>query len=114
MSKEKIGLNDTDIGSKYLEQVKSYKYPESIVNGDNSIEEDIKEKVVQGSQAYYANQKMQISTKESRIKVVLDYNKTRDNTFQRKMGNERIYETKIINKCKKDVKKNIRTYKGKR
>jgi hypothetical protein len=30
------------------------------------------------------------------------------------MGNKRIYETKIINKCKKDVKKNIRTYKGKR
>jgi hypothetical protein len=31
-------LNDTDIGSKYLEEVKSYKYPGSILNRDNSIE----------------------------------------------------------------------------
>ena len=30
------------------------------------------------------------------------------------MGNKSIHEKKIINKYKKDVKKNIRTYKGKR
>jgi hypothetical protein len=32
MSKGKIYLNDIDIGSKYLEQAKPYKYPGSIVN----------------------------------------------------------------------------------
>jgi len=55
-----------------------------------------------------------MSTKGNQIKVMLDYNKTWDNIFQRKMGNKRIYETKIISKCKKDVRKNIRAYKGKR
>jgi hypothetical protein len=39
--KEKTGLNDID--SKYLAQVKSYKYLGSVVNGDNSIEEEITE-----------------------------------------------------------------------
>jgi len=51
MSKEKIGLSDIDISSKYLEQVKFYKYPGSNVNGDNAIEEYIKEKVVQATHA---------------------------------------------------------------
>jgi hypothetical protein len=42
-SKKKICLNDIDINSKDLEQVKLYKYLRSIVNGDNSSEVDIKE-----------------------------------------------------------------------
>jgi hypothetical protein len=42
MFKEKTDLNDIDIDSKYLEQVKSYKYLGSIVNGDNSIWEEIR------------------------------------------------------------------------
>jgi hypothetical protein len=37
-SKEITGLNDADVDSKYLEQVKSYQYPGSTINGDNSIE----------------------------------------------------------------------------
>jgi len=40
-SKKKIGLNDID--SKYLAQVNYYKYLGSVVNGDNSIEEEITE-----------------------------------------------------------------------
>jgi hypothetical protein len=55
--KEKIGLNDIDIDSKYLEHVKSYKYLVSIVNGDNSIEEEITESIALGSKSYYVNQK---------------------------------------------------------
>jgi hypothetical protein len=56
-SKKEIGLNDTDIGSQYLEQVKSHKYIGPIVNGDNYIEEEIKERIALGSKAYYAYQK---------------------------------------------------------
>jgi len=52
MFKEK---NIVDIDSKYLEQVKSYKYLGSIANGDNSVEEEIKESIALGSKAYYAN-----------------------------------------------------------
>jgi hypothetical protein len=45
-SKEKTCLNDIDIDSKYLEQVKSYKCLGSIANGGNSFEEEIKERIV--------------------------------------------------------------------
>jgi hypothetical protein len=36
---KKIGVNGIDIASKYLEQVRSYKFCGLIVNGNNSIEE---------------------------------------------------------------------------
>jgi hypothetical protein len=39
----------------HLEQVKSFKYLGSIVNGNNSIEEEIKERIILGNKAYYAN-----------------------------------------------------------
>ena len=42
-------------GTKYLEQVRSYKYPESIVNRKNSSEEEVRERIAVGSKAYYAN-----------------------------------------------------------
>ena len=57
MFKEKIGQNDTDNDSKYLEQVKSCTYLEPTVNWENSIEEEIKERIALGNKAYYANQK---------------------------------------------------------
>jgi hypothetical protein len=39
----------------HLEQVKSFKYLGTIVNGNNSIEEGIKERIILGNKAYYAN-----------------------------------------------------------
>jgi hypothetical protein len=41
VQRKKVGLNDIDIDSKYLEQLKSCKYLGSVVNGDNSSEEEI-------------------------------------------------------------------------
>ena len=40
----------------YLEQVQSYKYLESAVNSDNSIEEKIQYRITLGNKAYYAKQ----------------------------------------------------------
>jgi hypothetical protein len=42
-SNKKKFLNDIDINSKDLEQVKLYKFLGSVVNGDNSTEVDTKE-----------------------------------------------------------------------
>ena len=61
-SKSKSDLNDVDVDSKYLEQVKSYKYFGSVVSGDNSIEEEeeeegeVKERVAMDIKVYHANQ----------------------------------------------------------
>jgi len=50
-----VCLTDIDIDSKYLEQVKSYKYLGSIVSGANSIGEESRERTASGNKAYYAN-----------------------------------------------------------
>jgi hypothetical protein len=41
-----------------LEQKRSYKYLGSIVNGGNTIGEEIKTRIIQGNKAYYANQNL--------------------------------------------------------
>jgi hypothetical protein len=39
----------------YLEQVQSYKYLGSTVNSDNSIEEELNNRITLANKAYYAN-----------------------------------------------------------
>jgi hypothetical protein len=59
-----------------LEQVMSYKYLGSTVNSNNSIEEEIKERIVLGNKAYYANQslfKSKLISKKAKLKL---YNTT--------------------------------------
>jgi len=70
-----------------------------------------------GNKAYYANKeifKSKLVSMKTKSKVILDYNKTCDNICQWNMGAKRIYEMKIINNWKEDIKKNIWTYKGQR
>jgi hypothetical protein len=47
----------TDGHSRYFKQVKFYTYLGSIVYGDNSIDEYIKENIALGNKAYDANKK---------------------------------------------------------
>jgi len=52
--------------------VHQYKYLESIINDNNSIEEEIKESIVLGTKAYYANLKFfksKLVTKYSKLKL---------------------------------------------
>jgi predicted DNA-binding protein YlxM (UPF0122 family) len=56
----------------YLEQVKQFKYLGSIINNDNSIEEEIKERISLSKKAYFANQKFlksKLVTKQSKLKL---------------------------------------------
>jgi hypothetical protein len=49
-----------------------YKYLGSIINVNNSIEEEIKERIVLGTKAYYANLKFfksRLVTKQSKLKL---------------------------------------------
>ena len=65
-------LNGIDITQTHLEQVNSFKYLGSIVNGSNSIEEDIKERISLGNKAFYANQdlfKSKLLTKKSKLRM---------------------------------------------
>jgi hypothetical protein len=48
-------LTPINIENKELEQFKSFK---SIVNTDNTMEEEIKERIVLGNKVYFANKKI--------------------------------------------------------
>ena len=55
-----------------LEQVKSFKYLGSIVNGNNSVEEEIKGRISLGNKAFYANQdlfKSKLLNKNSKLRM---------------------------------------------
>jgi hypothetical protein len=51
-------MDGIDIIQTNLDEVKSFKYLGSIVNRNNSIEEEIKERISLGNKAYYAKQKL--------------------------------------------------------
>jgi hypothetical protein len=48
-------MDDLHNNNMGLEQIHSYKYLGSIINRDNSIEEEIRERTMSGKKAYYAN-----------------------------------------------------------
>jgi len=50
-------LRPINIENKETEKVKSFKYLESTVNTDNSIEEEMKARIFQGNKAFFANKK---------------------------------------------------------
>jgi hypothetical protein len=66
-------MDGIDITQTHLEQVKSFKYLGSIVNGNNSTEEEIKERIsLLGNKAFYANQdlfKSKLLTKNSKLQM---------------------------------------------
>jgi hypothetical protein len=52
--------------------MKSFKYLGSIVNGNNSIEEEIKERIILGNKEYCANQalfKSKLLSKKTKLKI---------------------------------------------
>jgi hypothetical protein len=56
----------------HLEQVKSFRYLGLILNGNNSIEEEIKGRISLGSKAFYANQdlfKSKLLSKNSKLRM---------------------------------------------
>ena len=72
MSKKEIVLNYIGIGSKYLEQMKFYKCLGSFVNGDNSTEEEIKEKIAPGDKAFMLIKKIfksKLVPKKAKLKL---------------------------------------------
>jgi hypothetical protein len=63
-----------DTGEEQFEQVKSFKYMGTMVNTDNSIEEEIKERIAAGNRAFNVHKKLFTSKLISRnVKLQLYY-----------------------------------------
>jgi uncharacterized membrane protein YgaE (UPF0421/DUF939 family) len=81
-TKKQHTMDRIDITQTHLEQVKSFKYLGSIVNGNNSIEEEIKERISSGYKAFYANQelfKSKLLTKKNQATDVPNISATNSN-----------------------------------
>ena len=71
-TKKETRNESLNINNLQREQVQQYKYLGSIVNVSNSIKEEIKERIVLGTKAYYANLKFfksRLATKQSKLKL---------------------------------------------
>ena len=71
-TRKNYNLEELQINLIYLEQVQSYKYLGSTVNSDNSIEEEIRNRITLGNKVYYANQflfKSRLVSKKLKMKL---------------------------------------------
>ena len=56
-TRKQLKGNTLEIDAMSFESVQSFKYRGSVVNQNNTIEEEIKERLIAGNKAFYANQK---------------------------------------------------------
>ena len=66
-------LTPINIENKEIEQVKAFKYLGSIINIDNTMEEEIKARIASGNKVYFANKKMFQSRhiKKGKVEIIL-------------------------------------------
>jgi len=71
-TRKNYNLEELQINLMYLEQVQSYKHLGSTVNSDNTIEEEIRNRITLGNKAYHANQflfKSRLVSKKLKMKL---------------------------------------------
>ena len=60
-TRKTIYPSDIDTGEEKFEQVNSFKYLGAMINTDNSIEEEIKERIAAGNTAYHVHRKLYLN-----------------------------------------------------
>jgi len=49
------------VGNIQIDQIRSFSYLGTIVNGNNTLEDEIRERIVKGNKAFYVNRTLFIS-----------------------------------------------------
>jgi len=60
------------VDNKHIDQVRSFSYIGTIVNGNNTLEEEITERIAKGNKAFYANKplfKSNLVSRKSKLKL---------------------------------------------
>ena len=114
-TRKQLKGNTLEIDAMSFESVQSFKYRGSVVNQNNTIEEEIKERLIAGNQAFYANQKMlqsKLLSRKSKLKLywtlirplvtyVCETCFLKENSIQKLM----VFERKILRKIFGPTKK---------
>jgi len=65
-------LNKLIVDNKHIDQVRSFSYLGAIVNGNNTLEEEIRERIAKGNKALYAKEalfKSNLASRKSKLKL---------------------------------------------
>ena len=68
----KIQLDKLTTGNIEIDQVKTFRYLGTIVNGNNTLEEEIRGRIVEGNKTFYANRnlfKSNLVSRKSKLKL---------------------------------------------
>jgi hypothetical protein len=116
-TRKQVRGNKLEIRTMSFESVQSFKYLGSYVNQNNKIEEEIKERIIAGNKAFYANRKMfqsKLLSRKSKLKLyrtlirpILTYASEtmvlKENSMQKLL----IFERKILRKIFGPTKESI-------
>jgi len=65
-------LDKITVGNIHTDQVRSFSYLGKVVNGNNTLEEEIRERIDKGSKAFYANRALftsKLVPRKSKLKL---------------------------------------------
>jgi len=71
-TRKETQLDRLTVGNRQIDQVRSFSYLGTIVNGNYTLEEEIREKIVKGNKAFYANRtlfKSKLVSRKSKLKL---------------------------------------------
>jgi hypothetical protein len=71
-TRKETQLDRLTVGNTQIDQVRSFSYVDTIVNGNNTLEEEIRERIVKGNKAFYANRalfKSNLVSKKTKLKL---------------------------------------------
>ena len=71
-TRKETQLDKLTVDNKHIDQVTSFSYLGTIVNGNNTLEEEIRERIVKGNKAFYVNKtlfKSNLVTRKSKLNL---------------------------------------------
>jgi len=71
-TRKETELNKLIVDNKHIDQVRSFSCLGTIVNGNNTLEEEIRERIAEGNKAFYANKalfKSNLVSRKSKLKL---------------------------------------------
>jgi hypothetical protein len=71
-TRKEIQLDKLNVDNKHIDQVRSFSYLGAIVNGNNTLEGEILERIAEGNKAFYVNKalfKSNLVSMKSKLKL---------------------------------------------
>ena len=71
-TRKETQLDTLIVDNKHIDQVRSFSYLDTVVNGNNTLEEEIRERIAKGNEAFYANKtlfKSNLVSRKSKLKL---------------------------------------------